>query len=338
MAGFAGATEMAWNRVLRINDPLLCRTALVGSDVEILPTAKGVFEADITQVGLNRLRLARYGLSLPHVSSVTLDPGRRIIGFLTKSGSLRYCGRKISLGDIIINKPDAAHQVSESRLSGGAMSLPIDELHAATEAVVGHDLSKTLEKIVIRPDPSLVARLVKLHRAVGQLARDTPEVLELPEVCRALEEQLVHLMVRCLAEGAGIEIKAGDRRHGAVIMRFEEFLEANPDRAIYLTEICAAIGVAERTLRAACEEHMGMGPIRFLTLRRMHLVRRALLSARPSEATVTHIITDHGFWELGRFSVAYRSLFGELPLETLRRPVEQIAFQLNWPSSLAAAE
>jgi AraC-like DNA-binding protein len=52
-----------------------------------------------------------------------------------------------------------------------------------------------------------------------------------------------------------------------------EFLEAHPHRPLYLTEICAAIGVSERTLRASCERHLGMGPIRYLTLRRMHLVR-----------------------------------------------------------------
>jgi AraC-like DNA-binding protein len=62
-----------------------------------------------------------------------------------------------------------------------------------------------------------------------------------------------------------------------------------------------------------------MGPIRYLTLRRMHLVRRALLHSDPSTATVTQIVTDHGFWELGRFSVAYRTLFGEPPSETLRQ-------------------
>jgi AraC-like DNA-binding protein len=106
-------------------------------------------------------------------------------------------------------------------------------------------------------------------------------------------------------------------RHYAIVVRFEEFLEANPDRPLYLAEICTAIGVAERTLRAACEEHLGMGPIRYLSSRRMHLVRHALLRADPCRDTVTRIATDHGFWELGRFSVTYRSLFGETPSQTL---------------------
>jgi transcriptional regulator GlxA family with amidase domain len=69
----------------------------------------------------------------------------------------------------------------------------------------------------------------------------------------------------------------------------------------------------------------------------MHLVRRALLRADSSNSTVTRIVTDHGFWELGRFSVAYRTLFGETPSETLRRP-EPAAINLNRPSSLPVAQ
>jgi AraC-like DNA-binding protein len=72
-----------------------------------------------------------------------------------------------------------------------------------------------------------------------------------------------------------------------------------------------------------------MGPIRYVCLRRMNIVRCALLRADPSRATVTQIATDHGFWELGRFSVTYRSLFGETPSETLRRP--------DWPIPRPAA-
>src|SRR5262249_30429482 len=161
-----------------------------------------------------------------------------------------------------------------------------------------------------RPNHALMSRLLNLHKAVGQLAHASPKILELPEVGRALEEQLIHIMIRCLAEGIALPITAGNRRNDAMMSKFEEFLEANPDRPIYLAEICAGIGVAERTLRSACEEHLGMGPIRFLTLRRMHLARRALLSSDASKTNVTRIVTEHGFWELGRFSVAYRALFG----------------------------
>jgi AraC-like DNA-binding protein len=112
-------------------------------------------------------------------------------------------------------------------------------------------------------------------------------------------------------------------RHEAIVQKFEEFLEKHPDRPLCLSEICAAIGVYERTLRAACEKYFGMGPIRYHTLRRMHRVRQSLLRADAGKTNVTRILADHCFCELGRFSVAYRALFGETPLQTLRRPAQQ---------------
>jgi len=54
----------------------------------------------------------------------------------------------------------------------------------------------------------------------------------------------------------------------------------------------------------------------------MHLARRALRNADAERTTVTEIASDYGFWEFGRFSVAYRSLFGESPSTALRRPSE----------------
>jgi AraC-like DNA-binding protein len=80
--------------------------------------------------------------------------------------------------------------------------------------------------------------------------------------------------------------------HDAILARFLEFLTAHPNRPLYLTEICPAIGVSERTLRVVCEERLGMSPIRYLTLRRMHRVRIALLRAEASNTTVTRIALD----------------------------------------------
>jgi AraC-like DNA-binding protein len=77
--------------------------------------------------------------------------------------------------------------------------------------------------------------------------------------------------------------------------------------------------VSGRALRLYCYELFGMGPKRYLYLRRLHLVRHELQRAMSRKATVTNVATQFGFWELGRFSVDYRSLFGESPSETLRR-------------------
>jgi hypothetical protein len=54
--------------------------------------------------------------------------------------------------------------------------------------------------------------------------------------------------------------------------------------------------------------------------------------SRPSTATLTQIVTDHGFWELGRFSVAYGMLFGESPSETLSQRTWQCSSGLSSPA------
>jgi len=305
-----------------------------GRKCPVLASTKD-FRAEITQVCANRLWLQHIHASSPTLCTTASKPGRQSIGFLTESNLSPYqhCGHEVMPGDIILDRCDVVHRRSGRGVDYGSMSIPTDELDARLEAMSGCELMEKSEQRIFHPHPELMSRLLKLHHAVGKLARDTPDILQLPEVLRALENELIHVMVRCLADAVDAKTSTRGRRHDAIIARFEDFLAANPDRPLYLTEICAAVGVAERTLRAACEEHLGMGPIRFLTLRRMHLAHRALLRADPSTSTVTRIMTDHGFWELGRFSVSYRALFGEPPSATLRRSAEA---DLQSSSAIAA--
>jgi AraC-like DNA-binding protein len=297
--------------------------AIQAAEVEIYPTTRGTFHSDITQIGLNRLWMQRFHQQLAQVNSVAIRPGRKVIGFLTKEHqpTLQHCGMDVSAGAIIVNDFDTIHQRSGVDFYYGAMSLPLDDFDAAAMAISGYEFPGTTLKHLVRPSPALMSRLLELHKMVGQIAETTPYILELPEVIQALEQQLIHLMIRCLTDGLPSRMTLCNQRHDTIVAKFEEYLEANPNKPLYLPEICAAIGAAERTLRVACEQHLGMGPIRYLALRRMHLVRRALLRAAPSTTTVTRIATDYGFWELGRFSVNYRALFGETPSATLQRPV-----------------
>jgi AraC-like DNA-binding protein len=327
---------MPWSRVVSFTDPLSYQSAFRSVEVELFPIAKGKFRAELTQVSMNKLWVHGAHEELPRVYIGVVKPHRAAIGFLTRADqpAMQHCGMEVFPGDIVINDTDLMYRRTEANCDWGSMSLSRDDLNAACKAVAGHDYAESSLKHLVRPSPDLMSRLLKLHEIVSQLAKTTPDILSLPEVARALEQELILVMIRCLTEGEPSEMTAGGRRHDMIVVRFQEFLEAHPDQPLYLTEICAAIGVAERTLRVACEEHLGMAPIRFLSLRRMHLVHRALRQADPLTTTVTRVATDHGFWELGRFSVAYRTFFGESPSESLRRPPEDRPICLKRPSSL----
>ena len=212
------------------------------------------------------------------------------------------------------------HRQTTAPCRWGAMSLTLKDLSAAGATLAGRLVRRPTDTVVIRPARAHMLRLMELHATAGQLAKTAPYILANPQVASALENDLIHAMIMCLTDDNRIERSGSSQRHSVIMARLEEFLSAHKFALLYVADVCAAIGVSERTLRACCQEQIGMGLIRYLWLRRMYLARRALIAATPSTSTVTRIAADYGFWELGRFSVEYRARFGESPLTTLRRP------------------
>ena len=135
-----------------------------------------------------------------------------------------------------------------------------------------------------------------------------------------MEQALVEAMVFCLADSHSGEVSNVQSHRAKVMRRLEEVIMAMPEEPLYMPELAAQVGASYWMLRECCLDYLGMSPKRYLWLRRMNLARRALRRADLERTTVTETASDYGFWELGRFSVAYRSLFGESPSTTLRRP------------------
>jgi len=108
------------------------------------------------------------------------------------------------------------------------------------------------------------------------------------------------------------------QRHAEIMAQFESVLASHDGAPQSMPEIAAAIGVPERTLRKCCAEFLGMSPGQYARLRRLNLVRAALRRADPATTSVGTVARQYGISELGRFAVAYRTIFGETPSATLR--------------------
>jgi AraC-like DNA-binding protein len=163
-------------------------------------------------------------------------------------------------------------------------------------------LTPPKQALTITPAPSAMAKLQRLHAAVGLLAEEAPEITAHPEAARGLEQALIEAMVGALANREEHDDSLARGQHAIVMRRFRGVVEESPEEPLYIPEICKAIRVSERTLRICCQEYLGMGPKRYLLLRRMHLVRQALRQAATDDTSVTEIATRYGFWHLGRFA------------------------------------
>ncbi len=58
--------------------------------------------------------------------------------------------------------------------------------------------------------------------------------------------------------------------------------------------ICAATNASEHAVQVCYQEHLGMAPVRYLSLRRMRMARRARLLENEGGATVTSIAMARG--------------------------------------------
>ncbi|PBJ09162.1 transcriptional regulator EutR [Pseudomonas ogarae] len=108
-------------------------------------------------------------------------------------------------------------------------------------------------------------------------------------------------------------------KHQANVARVVRLLQAHEERPIRLSELCRNAGISERTLRSIFKEVFGMGPNRYLHVRRLHLVRAALSIASANTESVSAIALRFGFSDGGRMASDYHTLFGEYPSQTLMR-------------------
>ncbi|MGE7992996.1 helix-turn-helix domain-containing protein [Pseudomonas sp. NPDC089554] len=111
---------------------------------------------------------------------------------------------------------------------------------------------------------------------------------------------------------------AVDAQHQRILQSALALVHGGTDLPLHLADLCKVCNTSERTLRNLFTRHLGMSPHRYLMLHRLHVIRGAILKARPGE-TLTDICARHGVWDFGRFAGQYQRQFGELPSQSLRQ-------------------
>ena len=295
---------------------------------DMLFTGRGDFRARLTQVELERVRLAAVEEAQARIAFVVVPTGRVLVAFpIDRGRSPVWGGIEIRTGEMITFGPgQRLHALTVGPCHWGAVQVPALQLADYGRAVNGTRLVVP-PAALWRPPRAARQQLLDLHRAAIRMAAARSGALTDLLGAHGLEQQLLDALIECLSE-YGDEESATGRRHRDILARFEDLLVAEP--LLSLGEICAALDVSDRLLRDCCKKYLGIGPSRYRQLRAMQQVHRALRSGTPDAASVAQVARQHGFRDLGRLAATYRVVYGELPSATLRRGLGRELTHLTW--------
>lgn len=276
---------------------------------------------------ISHIDLGGIHIQIGLVGSGNIVEGKSWDGFmlyLPLTGACRKTinGEEIGKHSFLMFEPGSEHYLcSASEHSWCSIFVPTD---VWTRAGYPYELRSGGEKgrcRVTRPDRLIDAQTRSLVRDIEFAAGTCPnfETTQAATVAAAKAADLVSLFAGARRNGEPHRCGRPRIPRQEIIRRCTALLEEREGEHVSTMELAAKAEVSERTLETAFKEYFGEAPTRYLQLRQLHQIHRALRTAYADETSVTKVLMDHGEYELGRTAGRYHQLYGELPSQTLQR-------------------
>ncbi len=295
-------------------------------DQEYEQTSPGVFHGEVRELFDDKLQVFEEVASCATAQYCRAWPGGVWIGLSVQDNAegLRFMGRPTQAQDLMLAGGEDAFDLQVPAGQGlyglvlGHQELDrhLREVHGV--AWLGADAASRVGDgpRVQRLTPWQRWRLVGMLREVLRSLQEAPGVLAHEASRLALREALLSVLCDTLAPQALQPV--GTERHQRrqdLVHRVRQLVLDQPQEAIGIQQLCAALHVTRRTLQNCFQDVLGISPAAYLRTVRLNAVRRALRE-QPGTGTIADVAAQWGFWHMGHFSQDYKALFGESPSQT----------------------
>ena len=170
-------------------------------------------------------------------------------------------------------------------------------------------------------DPSKTERLFELGKRLIHKAVAQPDLFKNKSSEQTFAKlEIIETLLNTIFPTNALTLPKDEqsrKKQFAIVKATEQYILEHAGADLYVTDLCKAADVSERTLEYAFKEIIGLTPIAYIKKIRLHLLHQSLLHANPETTTVSDEAQRWGFWHFSELSKAYKNYFHELPSETL---------------------
>jgi AraC-like DNA-binding protein len=296
-----------------------------GWDVEIRQLESGALNATETVMGTPQ-NLAVRG----EFNRGLHQAGQPPAGMLTFGipdavvGDFRWCSKNACGEDLLnFNLANGFEGVTSAGFAGYTLSFDEVLLRDVID-ILELDIDLSAQVLECSLWSGLGAVSKRLRERLDEAFRAS-RICDYPEAADLFEFSAAAFVLQMIAGGAGHPPPGVLSKRRAAVRRALNWLQHHDKLPLTVSDLCRHAGVSAPTLYRGFQEEFGVGPKRYLQIRRLAGVRSELL-ADGRGSGVTDIANRWGFWHMGQFAADYHRQFGELPSATPKRASRQVRY------------
>jgi AraC family ethanolamine operon transcriptional activator len=198
-----------------------------------------------------------------------------------------------------------------------------DAFELCAELLQRNDLNIHFFKTNFITIPDMMVGVLAYLKQLYSMALHQPEYFTHFRSPQLLEDFIPLLIDAIPYASTGLDSTLRSPRRFDLVKQADEYMRAHLEASITLMSLCKALHISERPLNYGFQEVFGVSPMAYLKTLRLQAVRTQLQLADPATTAIAEIANRFGFQSLGHFSRDYKTMFGELPSETLKQIFRQ---------------
>ncbi|WP_240038807.1 helix-turn-helix domain-containing protein [Okeania hirsuta] len=198
--------------------------------------------------------------------------------------------------------------------------MPAKTFHAYANKLQRHDLDDNFRrKNHVNLLPTGMKEIKAYLKQLIWLAAHKPNWFQNPHIEKLVTDDFLPLLISNIPIKLNSKCFVKPSRRANLIAQAERKMLANLEKPLTLKQLAENLGSSSSALLYGFQELFGISPMRYLKVRRLNAVRQRLKASDPENCTITFLASEFGFYSPSHFTRDYKTMFGELPSETLRK-------------------
>ncbi|MGD1701127.1 helix-turn-helix domain-containing protein [Dapis sp. BLCC M229] len=206
---------------------------------------------------------------------------------------------------------------------GGTLTqifIPVQTFHAYADKLQRHDLDDSfLSKNHVNLLPTGMTEIKDYLKQLFWLAVHQPSWFQNPHIEKLVADDFIPLLISQIPIKLNSKCFFKPSRRAKLIAQAETEILANLEKPLTLKQLAQNLGSSSAALSFGFKDLFGVSPMRYLKVRRLNAVRQHLKAREPENCTIAILASEFGFYSPCHFTKDYKTMFGELPSETLRK-------------------